>query len=555
MKDLEILKRLLAEADEESVDPEDETPKEDTEEPKEEPKPGSFEADPMGFILKKYHTLNELMIELMTKDFAEYVDGIFIMAPKPTTFKVMLHNGQYFFLTYLGRAYEATIEGKKYYLMGLGEKERCMTSIARLLRFGTPLKTKGPEGAEQATRDEENTGMEGDWAEQGGASGGMEPGAGGGEVDTTAGEGGEELAENKRILERLLIESEGEQKKSVLFETALVIAWYKINKIKIPSDAVSSSEVALINKKYPDLIDKAKKALIDTGLTGGDYAKSTGKLTEPLTEFWKFYKATNKTSKSDVIISGVQISVKAGPSQLMSGVKEEAKATFYAALQKTPELIDTPEVKDILSQIEKFAKSGRTAGNIRTSLKKGDDPTLNIANAANKKAMVALQNLFDTNPDFAEAFAIEAMSGEMKFGSESPATAKYILYVDKNYENAVLNKIKKKSYAKKIASQMKIDVRFKTGSVKSKGEKTGEYGYATVLGIQSDPEKAEKQEKDKNQVKSKKQVKEGVLDSVTSFFKNTWQKIKTSMSSLLNFFIGNPENVDVSVQDDNINFG
>jgi len=200
MKDLEILKRLLAEADEESVDPEDETPKEDTEEPKEEPKPGSFEADPMAFILKKYHTLNELMIELMTKDFAEYVDGIFIMAPKPTTFKVMLHNGQYFFLTYLGRAYEATIEGKKYYLMGLGEKERCMTAIARLLRFGTPLKTKGPEGAEQATRDEENTGMEGDWAEKGGATGGMEPEAGG-EEET----GGEELAENKRILERLLI--------------------------------------------------------------------------------------------------------------------------------------------------------------------------------------------------------------------------------------------------------------------------------------------------------------------------------------------------------------
>lgn len=195
MKDLEILKRLIAEADEESVDPEDETPKDDTE----EPKPGSFEADPMGFILKKYHTLNELMIELMTKDFAEYVDGIFIMAPKPTTFKVMLHNGQYFFLTYLGRAYEATIEGKKYYLMGLGEKERCMTSIARLLRFGTPLKTKGPEGSEQATRDEENTGMEGDWAAKGGATGGMEPEAGG-EEETA----GEELAENKRILEGLL---------------------------------------------------------------------------------------------------------------------------------------------------------------------------------------------------------------------------------------------------------------------------------------------------------------------------------------------------------------
>ena len=106
----EILKRLIIEAEEEeTVDT-----KASDEETVEEPKPGSFEADPMGFILKKYSGLNELMTELMTGDFQEYVDGIFIMAPKPTTFKIQLHNGQFFFLTYLGKAYEATIEGKKY---------------------------------------------------------------------------------------------------------------------------------------------------------------------------------------------------------------------------------------------------------------------------------------------------------------------------------------------------------------------------------------------------------------------------------------------------------
>jgi hypothetical protein len=209
MKDLEILKRLLAEAEEEETNVDTESSEEET---VEEPKPGSFEADPMGFILKKYHSLNELMIELMTKDFQEYVDGIFVMAPKPTTFKIQLHNGQFFFLVYLGKAYEATIEGKKYYLMGIGEKERCMTAIARLLRFGTPLKTQGPEGAEQATRDEENTGMEGDWAAKGGATGGMEPEAGAEEAPPE--EGGEALAENKKIIESIL-------KKSIVTELTI----------------------------------------------------------------------------------------------------------------------------------------------------------------------------------------------------------------------------------------------------------------------------------------------------------------------------------------------
>ena len=116
--------------------------------------PGSFEADPMEFILKKYVTLNSLLEELMTPSFRDYVDAIFIVAPKPTTFKILLHNGQYFFLTFLGKAYEATINGRNYYLVQIGEKERCMIAISKLLRFGSPLKTKGPEGSEQGTRDE-----------------------------------------------------------------------------------------------------------------------------------------------------------------------------------------------------------------------------------------------------------------------------------------------------------------------------------------------------------------------------------------------------------------
>ena len=186
-KNLEILKRLIIEAEAEEVETEEET--------EEVVKPGSFEENPMEFILKKYHTLNELLIELMTESFAEYIDGIFIMAPKPTTFKVLLHNGQVFFLSFLDPSYEATIEGKRYYLLGIGEKERCMVAISRLLRYGSPLKTKGPEGAEQGTSEEDISAS----------------------VDTTASEeptpeeGGETLTESIKILTRLLIEAKEEE--------------------------------------------------------------------------------------------------------------------------------------------------------------------------------------------------------------------------------------------------------------------------------------------------------------------------------------------------------
>jgi hypothetical protein len=123
----------------------------------EENKKSTFEEDPMGFILKKYASLNSLLEELMTPSFKEYLDGIYVMAPKPTTFRVVLHNKRYFFLTYLKNAYEASIGGKRYYLLEIGEKERCMLAISKLLQYGSPLVTQGPEGAEEGTRSEEES--------------------------------------------------------------------------------------------------------------------------------------------------------------------------------------------------------------------------------------------------------------------------------------------------------------------------------------------------------------------------------------------------------------
>ena len=163
-KDLHILKAILLEADEEDnvKDKEKEVEKNDAEEKaddranEKEDKPDSaFDKDPMGFILKKYHTLNELLAELMTPAFKEYITAIFIQSPKPTTFKIVLHNTQFFYLSYMGdNVYEAIIAGKRHYLSSIGEKERSMKGISRLLQQGSPLKTKGPEGAEQGTRPE-----------------------------------------------------------------------------------------------------------------------------------------------------------------------------------------------------------------------------------------------------------------------------------------------------------------------------------------------------------------------------------------------------------------
>ena len=123
-----------------------------------EPMVQSFEDDPINFLLTKYPTLAKTLEMLMSPAYKDYLTGIYILAPKPTTFKIVLHNGQYFLLTFLGKAYEATVAGKKFYLQTIGERERATNAIARLLSLGNPVETKGPEGEEQtATEGEEPT--------------------------------------------------------------------------------------------------------------------------------------------------------------------------------------------------------------------------------------------------------------------------------------------------------------------------------------------------------------------------------------------------------------
>lgn len=122
-----------------------------------EAKVSSFEEDPLNYILKSYPTLTKTLVMLMSDAFKDYITGIYILANKPTTFKVVLHNGQEFLLTYLGRAYEATVQARRYYLMTIGEKESAIMAIRDLLLLGAPLNTKGPGEEMTSTAGTEET--------------------------------------------------------------------------------------------------------------------------------------------------------------------------------------------------------------------------------------------------------------------------------------------------------------------------------------------------------------------------------------------------------------
>lgn len=90
-------------------------------------------------ILNNVPELIPILIDLMSENFALFVEDIYWVAPKPATFKVTLENGQYFYLTDMKRSWVAEVEGKKYYLLNLGEEEMAISSIARILRYGKPV--------------------------------------------------------------------------------------------------------------------------------------------------------------------------------------------------------------------------------------------------------------------------------------------------------------------------------------------------------------------------------------------------------------------------------
>ncbi len=98
--------------------------------------------------LVKFPALKDIIIDLMTDQFDSFLESVDWVAPRPTTFRINLLNGQNFLLMFTERSWIAQVQGKKYYLLNLDEEERCAIAINRLLRVGP---TAGAEMEGEAT--------------------------------------------------------------------------------------------------------------------------------------------------------------------------------------------------------------------------------------------------------------------------------------------------------------------------------------------------------------------------------------------------------------------
>ena len=105
------------------------------------------------YLMKQFPELRDVIVNLLTDQYDSFLEDIEWVAPRPTTFRIVLKNGENFYLIYTGKSWIAQVEGKKYYLLNIGEDERAAQAISRLLRNGTF--EKGGEAAEGGDEDVE----------------------------------------------------------------------------------------------------------------------------------------------------------------------------------------------------------------------------------------------------------------------------------------------------------------------------------------------------------------------------------------------------------------
>ena len=98
-------------------------------------------------ILGKFPTLKRQLIALLTAEYEEFVDEVKWIAPKPSTFQVVLQNGEKFFLKWNGAGFEAQIAGKKYALNYVSEFQQALDKLNELLKAG-PMKSLADMDAE-----------------------------------------------------------------------------------------------------------------------------------------------------------------------------------------------------------------------------------------------------------------------------------------------------------------------------------------------------------------------------------------------------------------------
>lgn len=199
-----------------------------------------------------------------------------------------------------------------------------------------------------------------------------------------------------------------------------------------------------------------------------------------------YTKKPNTTPKTDIISKDGQsrISVKEeSGARLMSGAVNETIATIRVAVEESGDAALKDFAEGIFEKLKGRSTRGRikgTTAGILKKLKLRENPD-NVPEDESERAiweieqakreLAALIEEIKKFPNAYRALLHEAITGEVKFGANSPACANYILTWDKK-GNCEMYDIDE--YINKFGKDYKIYATYKSSSVKINGVKNGE---------------------------------------------------------------------------------
>jgi hypothetical protein len=132
-------------------------------------------------ILGKFPTVKKTLVSLFTNEYDEFIEDVKWVAPKPSTFMVVIKNGQSFYLKWTGKGFDAQIEGKTYFLGNVSDYQQALDKLNDIFKTGPISKGEEPGGEDFAAAPAEpvagGAGGEFPGGETGGETPAAEPGA------------------------------------------------------------------------------------------------------------------------------------------------------------------------------------------------------------------------------------------------------------------------------------------------------------------------------------------------------------------------------------------
>jgi hypothetical protein len=101
-------------------------------------------------LFSKFPTLYRTIENLLTPDYKNFLSNIEWVSPKPSTFRVVLQNQQAFYLKWLGKGFEAQIEGKRYNIVNVSEFQQALDRLGELLKHSEPTADSTDLGGDAA---------------------------------------------------------------------------------------------------------------------------------------------------------------------------------------------------------------------------------------------------------------------------------------------------------------------------------------------------------------------------------------------------------------------